>query len=182
MTTKPNTATSETARSTGKRGRRGRPELRPTPRTGSFAPLRPAPIPQPRGGTQDVLFGPEPTPAPGDGTGRRAEHIAADKDLIAAVIRLARGPGYLLVGPAEHVMRRDDHHRDGATPVPTYEADTVAHLLDSGHLTPGATHPGTIRGHERTARTVLVASRALRLLDRWIFTGVVPHVDPGGEW
>ena len=173
------TTTPDTSRA---RSRRGRPELRPTPRTGSFAPHRPAPIPQPRGGTQDVLFGPEPTPDSGGPAGRRAEHTGADKDLIAAVIRLARGPGYLLVGPAERVMRRDDHHRDGATPVPTYEADTVAHLLDSGHLTPGATHPGTIRGHERTARTVLVADRARRLLDRWTWTGVVAHVDPGGEW
>lgn len=169
---------------TSARRRRGRPELRPTPRTGSFAPLRPAPIPHPRGGTQDVLFGPNPTPDDGDrdGAGRRAEHTGADKDLIASVIRLARDPGYLLVGPAEHVMRRDDHHRDGATAVPTYEADTVAHLLDSGHLTLGATHPGTIHGHTRTACTVLVADRARRLLDRWTFTGVVAHIDPGGEW
>jgi hypothetical protein len=176
------TTTPETARTTGRRGRRGRPELRPTPRTGSFAPLRPAPIPQPRGGTQEALFGPVPTPTPEDGAGRRAEHMAADKDLIAAVIRLARGPGYLLVGPSERVMRRDDQHRDGATPVPTYEADTVAHLLDSGHLTLGAPYPGTVHGHTRTACTVLVADRARRLLDRWTYTGVVPHADPGGEW
>lgn len=169
MTTPPHTAATSRHR-----GRRDRPGLRPTPRTGSFATLAPVPVPRPRGGTQEALFGPEPTPtSDGGGAGPRAEHPTSDIELIATVLRLAADPGYLLIGPAEHVARRNDHHRDGATDVPTYEADTVAQLLDSGHLTIGATHPGTVHGHTSTARTVLVTSRARRQLDRWHATGVI---------
>lgn len=155
------------------RGKRGRPDLRPTPRTGSFAPVAPVPVPRPRGGTQEALFGPTPNPAPaaGEGVGLRAEGSTADVELIATVIRLALLPGYLLVGAGERVMRREDTHRDGATPVPSYEADTVAQLLDTGHLRIGGTHP--LAHRSAVARLVLVPAATRHQLDRWTATGVI---------
>lgn len=51
------------------RTRRARPAARPTPRNGSFAPIAHVPIPRPRGGTQEALFGDPAAPHrhPSDG-------------------------------------------------------------------------------------------------------------------
>lgn len=152
------------------RTRRPRPGPRSAPRTGSFGPVHPVPVPRPTGGTQSAMFGPDPAPAPRPE--RRADRGTADVEQIAGVVRLAIEPGYLLIGPAERVVRRDDTHPDHAAPIPTYEADTVAQLLDSGHLTTGGTRHVTCDNRTGPARAVLVPARTRHQLDRWRTTHV----------
>ncbi|MHA6795829.1 hypothetical protein ACVGVM_20280 [Pseudonocardia bannensis] len=55
------------------------------------------------------------------------------------VLRLARDPGYVLLGPADTVYQRATHTRDAerAMPVAADEATTVHHLLTAGRLTLG---------------------------------------------
>ncbi len=152
-----------------------RPGLRPTPRTGSFAPVAHVPIPRPRGGRQEALFGDPATP--GTAAEQRADRATGDPELIATVLRLAITPGYLLLGPAERVVRPTDG-RVGARgvdvdPVPAFEADTVAQLLDSRHLRLGGTRQVTCAGRVVAATTVSVPTAGRRLLDRWTATHTV---------
>ena len=154
---------------------RRRPGPRPTPRTGSFAPLPHVPIPRPRGGRQEVLFGDPATT--GAAPEQRADRSTADPELIATVLRLAITPGYLLLGPAERVVRPTDD-RVGARgvdvdPVPAFEADTVAQLLDSRHLRLGGVRQVTHAGRVVAATTVGVPAVGRRLLDRWTATHTV---------
>ncbi|MGQ0576743.1 MAG: hypothetical protein ACT4RN_21460 [Pseudonocardia sp.] len=162
------------------RTRRARPTARPTPRSGSFAPIAHVPIPRPRGGRQEALFG-DPA-APASVPEQRADHGTADPDLIATVLRLAVSPGYLLLGPAERVVRpldgRPGAHGVDVQAVPGFEADTVAQLLDARHLRLGGVRQVTHGGHLVAATTVTVSTAGRRLLDRWTATRTVrkaPH-------
>ncbi len=160
--------------------RRPRPATRPTPRSGSFAPIAHVPIPRPRGGRQEALFGDPATPGPAPE--QRADHHAADPDLIATVLRLATSPGYLLLGPAERVVRPGDT-RPGARgvdveAVPTYEADTVAQLLDSRHLRCVGTAQVTNDGRLVAATTLAVTPTGRRLLTRWTATHTTREATP----
>ena len=152
-----------------------RPVLRPTPRTGSFAPIAHVPVPRPRGGRQEALFGDPATT--GAAPEQRADRATTDPELIATVLRLALTPGYLLLGPAERVVRPLDG-RVGTRgvdidPVPAFEADTVAQLLDSHHLRLGGTRQVTHAGRVVAATSVTVPSAGRRLLDRWTTTHTV---------
>jgi hypothetical protein len=154
---------------------RHRPGPRPTPRTGSFAPLPHVPVPRPRGGWQEALFGDPATP--GAAPEQRADRSTADPDLVASVLRLAISPGYLLLGPVERVVRPLDN-RIGARgvdvdPVPAFEADTVAQLLDSRHLRLGGTRQVTHAGRVVAATSVTVPSAGRRLLERWTATHTI---------
>jgi hypothetical protein len=154
---------------------RRRPGLRPTPRTGSFAPIPHVPIPRPRGGQQEALFG-DPAIS-GAAPEQRADRSTADPELIATVLRLAITPGYLLLGPAERVVRPADG-RVGirgvdVEPVPVFEADTVAQLLDSRHLRLGGTRQVTHAGRVVAATTLTVPAAGRRLLDRWSTTHTI---------
>lgn len=162
------------------RTRRARPAARPTPRNGSFAPIAHVPIPRPRGGTQEALFGDAAAPAPAPE--RRADPATADPELIATVLRLAISPGYLLLGPAEHVVRplNGRHGARGVDvqTVPAYEADTVAQLLDSRHLRLGGVRQVTHDTRLVAATTVTVPPAGRRLLDRWTTTHTVGKATP----
>ncbi len=152
-----------------------RPGLRPTPRTGSFAPLPHVPVPRPRRGRQEALFGDPATP--GSAPQQRADRASADPELIATVLRLALTPGYLLLGPAERVVRPLDG-RVGARgvdvqAVPVFEADTVAQLLDSRHLRLGGTRQVTHAERVVAATTVTVPVPGRRLLKRWTTTHTI---------
>lgn len=115
---------------------------------------------------QKALFGPQqPIPAQ-----RRPQTTINDPELVAAVIRTATDPGYVLIGPAERVFLRES----GATgrgapvePVPSYERDTVRQLLDAGHLTVGGTHIVRYGGREGPARSVLVPKATRNMVARW---------------
>ncbi len=92
-------------------------------------------------------------------------------------MRLAISPGYLLLGPAERVVRPLDD-RVGARgvdvdPVPAFEADTVAQLLDSRHLRLGGVRQVTHAGRVVAATAVTVPSAGRRLLERWTTTHTV---------
>ncbi len=90
-----------------------------------------------------------------------------DLDLFASVVASARDPGYVLVGPAERVMLRDPIHKGHVQSVPRYEADTVAQLLDTGHLKIGGTHVVSDGRREGMARSVLVPAATRATLARW---------------
>src|SRR5690242_19771359 len=81
-----------------------------------------------RSAVQDGLWGPpQPlaeTPTP------RPYLTTNDVELVAWVIRSALEPGYLVAGAAERVLLRDRSRAGCAEPVPRFEADTVAQLLD----------------------------------------------------
>jgi hypothetical protein len=162
------------------RTRRGRPTTRPTPRSGSFAPIAHVPIPRPRGGTQDALFG-GPVVA-STRPQRRADHATADAELIATVLRLALAPGYLLLGPAERVVRpldgRVGAHGVDVQAVPGYEADTVAQLLGSRHLRLGGVRQVTHGDRLVAATSITVPAAGRRLLDRWTATHTVGKATP----
>jgi hypothetical protein len=51
--------------------------------------------------------------------------------------------------------------------VPRYEADTVAQLLDSGHLRLGGTHVVSDGHRDGPARSVLVTAATRALAARW---------------
>lgn len=91
-----------------------------------------------------------------------------EAELVVSVIRRARDPGYVLIGPSERVLIRDPGGGKGAVEaIPKYEQDTVTQLLTSGHLTVGGTHHVTYTGREGPARAVLVTKTARTLVDRW---------------
>lgn len=114
---------------------------------------------------QKALFGrQQPLPAPS----RKLRPVTNDLDLVVSVIRRARDPGYVLVGPSERVLIRDPGGGKGAVEaVPKYEQDTVAQLLTSGHLTVGGTHHVLYGSREGPARAVLVTKAARTMVDRW---------------
>ncbi|NMI00854.1 hypothetical protein [Pseudonocardia acidicola] len=62
-----------------------------------------------------------------------------DDPVTDRVLRLARDPGYVLLGPADTVYQRAVHTREAARamPVAADEATTVHHLLTAGRLTLG---------------------------------------------
>src|SRR4051812_2554203 len=86
--------------------------------------------------------------------GDRAYHDCNDLDLFVAVAQTAMDPGYVLVGPADRVLRRDPSHPGYVEPVASYEAAMVAQMLDGGHLKIGGTHPVTYGRREGPARSV----------------------------
>ena len=91
-----------------------------------------------------------------------------DLDLVTSVIRSADEPGYVVIGPSERVFLRDPARGKGfVVSVPRYEADTVAQLLDTGHLRLGGTHVVSDGRHEGPARSVLVTTATRALVARW---------------
>lgn len=83
------------------------------------------------------------------------------------MIRTATEPGYVVIGPAERVHVREPGSKHDVRRVPAYEADTVAQLLDSGHLTIGGTHHVSVGRREGPARSVLVTKAAKSMIKRW---------------
>lgn len=117
---------------------------------------------------QGALFGAEQTPTPSHPTGPDpADAATNDVELVASVIRLATDPGYVLVGPAERVMRRVAGDNHAVEPVPRYEQDTVRQLLDSRHLRPGGAHHVTAGTHDGPAAAVLVPRTTRDMANRW---------------
>ena len=106
----------------------------------------------------------EPLPT----TTARQRPAVNDLDLVASVIRSADDPGYVVIGPSERVFLRDPSRAKGfIVTVPRYEADTVAQLLDSGHLRIGGTHTVSDGRREGPARSVLVTSATRTMVARW---------------
>lgn len=112
---------------------------------------------------QQALFGrQEPLPTP-----RTHRHTTNDLDLVAAVVRLAADPGYVLIGPSERVYRRDPTTKGAVEAVPAYEQEAVTQLLASGHLSIGGTHRVHHGGREGAASSVLVPKTTRAMVRRW---------------
>lgn len=90
-----------------------------------------------------------------------------DLDLIASVIRAALDPGYVLIGPAEHVYIREPGTKHDVAKTPTYEADAVTRLLRTGHLKAGEHHTVSTGSRQGPARAVLITAAARAMVRRW---------------
>jgi len=98
-----------------------------------------------------------------------------DLDLFVAVARTALDPGYVLIGPAERVFRRDPARHGHVDPVPAYEAAMVAQMLDHRHLSTGGTHHVVYGRHDGPARAVLVPRATRDQIDRWTHLHPLPR-------
>ena len=65
--------------------------------------------------------------------------------------------------------------------VPRHEADTVAQLLDSGHLKIGGTHVVSDGHREGPARSVLVPAATKAMTARWAALHPLSHRDGRGQ-
>lgn len=99
--------------------------------------------------------------------GDRGYHDCNDLDLFVAVAQTAMDPGYVVIGPAERVCRRDPSNPGYVEPVASDEAAMVAQMLDSGHLKIGSTHPVAYGRRDGPARSVLVPQHTRTQLTRW---------------
>src|SRR4051794_28989043 len=120
----------------------------------------------------------EPLPDPS----RTRRYTATnDLELVVMVIRSALEPGYVVQGAARRVYLRDRSRGGCVEPVPRYEADTVAQLLDQGHLVLGGTHQVSDGHRDGPAHAVLVTRSARAIADRWSarpLPGTRPHSRP----
>jgi hypothetical protein len=115
---------------------------------------------------QGGLWGRQET-LPTTSTSRRRPEVN-DLDLVTSVIRSADEPGYVVIGVGQRVFLRDTTRgKSFVVSVPRYEADTVAQLLDTGHLRLGGTHVVSDGRHEGPARSVLVTTATRALLAHW---------------
>jgi hypothetical protein len=124
---------------------------------------------------QGGLWGRQQHLPPGRGPGYTASN---ELELFVAVARSATHPGFVLIGPAERVFRRDPAHHGHVEPVPAYEAAMVAQMFDSRHLSTGGTHHVTYGRHDGPARAVLVPRATHDQIDRW--THLRPLLRPTG--
>ena len=114
---------------------------------------------------QEGLWG-RSEPLPVTTTGRRYT-ATNDVELVVDVIRGALDPGYVVIGVGYRVLLRDGSRAGCVEPVPRYEADTVAQLLDHGLLRLGGTQVVFDGRREGPARVVLVTSAARAMVERW---------------
>ncbi len=117
-------------------------------------------------GGEGVLFGPR-APVPTPRTEARARVVTNDVDLIESVIRLAREPGYVLVGATEGVYRRRADSTDEVERVPQYEADAVHQLLTQKWLTAGGGHQVRYGRYAGRATSVLLTRATASRAARW---------------
>jgi hypothetical protein len=95
------------------------------------------------------------------------------------VIATAQDPGYVVIGTTERVYLRDPARKHRVDPVPRYEADIIAQLLDDGHLKLGGIHLVTDGRREGPARSVLVATATRAMAARWAALHPVRYAERG---
>ena len=133
---------------------------------------------RPRPPAQGGLWGRQ-EPLPTGTTPRRA--AINDMDLVASVIASAQEPGYIVIGTSKRVFLRDHALKGHVLTVPRYEAETVAQLLDHGHLRLGGTHIVTDGRHEGPARSVLVPAPTRATATRWAVLTPLPGTRLSGN-
>lgn len=116
---------------------------------------------------QGALFGDGVPVASTRATVTAAAAANNDLDLVASVIATALDPGYVLIGPGEKPYRRDPARPGLVDPIPSYERDMIAQLLDTAHLTIGGTHHVQCGRRDGPARSVLVPKHARAMVERW---------------
>jgi len=98
--------------------------------------------------------------------------VVNDMDLIEAVLKLAKEPGYVLIADGGHsgvegsVWRRRTRTGPEVDRAATHEALAVRQLLCQGLLTRGGLHVVTRGRHETQARSVLVPDSTQKLSRR----------------
>ena len=114
---------------------------------------------------QGALFGDEFVPVQRGPVPMRA--VTNDLDLIESVIATAADPGYLLVGNAERVYRRDPQQGERIERVPDYEDAAVHQLLHGRALSRGSREQVRYGRHEGAATAVTVPKATAQRAARW---------------
>ncbi|MBN9735886.1 MULTISPECIES: hypothetical protein [unclassified Pseudonocardia] len=129
------------------------------------------------GTVQDALFG-EPAVVE---TAHHGPAATQDPREVARLVGLAQDPGLFLVERSGQVLRADPAQPGRADPVARHDGDTVAQLLDSGHLKLGGTHHLQHAGNEGPARSVLVPRTTRDMVSRWDHLRPIPESAPPPE-
>ena len=126
---------------------------------------------------QDALFG-DPV------TVETADHGPAatqDPREVARIVGLAHDPGLFLVERSGQVLRADPARPGCADALARHDGDTVAQLIDTGHLRLGGTHHVHHAGSEGPARSVLVPKQTRDMVSRWDHLHPIPTPAPASE-
>jgi hypothetical protein len=124
------------------------------------------------GTVQDALFGdPSLIESPID------HRTAATQDPreVARIVALAQDPGLLLIERTGLVLRTDPARPGCADTLARHDGDTVAQLLDTGHLKLGGTHHVHHNGSEGPARSILVPRATRDMATRWQHLRPIPQ-------
>ena len=119
---------------------------------------------------QDALFG-DPAIIATDDHGPAATQ---DPREVARIVATAQEPGFLVIERTGRVLRADPARPGCADAVSRHDGDTVAQLLDSGHLKLGGSHHIHHAGQEGPARSVLVPKATRDMVTRWDHLRPVP--------
>ena len=120
---------------------------------------------------QHSLFGDPVTVATDD----HAPAATQDPRDVARIVRSAQDPGFFVIERTGRVLRADPSRPGCADAIARHDGDTVAQLLDSGHLTLGGSHHIHHGGHEGPARSVLVPTATRDMVSRWDHLRPVPE-------
>ncbi|OLL98344.1 hypothetical protein Ae406Ps2_3945 [Pseudonocardia sp. Ae406_Ps2] len=129
------------------------------------------------GTVQDALFGDAVIV-------ENAEHGPAatqDPREVARIVAGAQDPGFFVIERTGRVIQADPARPGCAEAVSRHDGDTVAQLLDSGHLKLGGNHHIHHAGQEGPARAVLVPKATRDMVTRWGHLRPVPDPRPAPE-
>ena len=126
------------------------------------------------GTVQNALFG-DPAPVETDDHGPAATQ---DPREVARIVQGAQDPGFLVIERTGRVLRADPARPGCADAVSRHDGDTVAQLLDTGHLKLGGTHHIHHAGQEGPARSVLIPKQTRDMVTRWDHLRPVPAPAP----
>jgi hypothetical protein len=129
------------------------------------------------GTVQGALFG---DPAVIE-TSDHAPAATQDPREVARVVALAQDPGLFVIERTGLVLRADPARPGCADALARHDGDTVAQLLDTGHLRLGGAHHLHHAGSEGPARSVLVPKATRDMVSRWDHLQPIPEPTPATE-
>lgn len=94
---------------------------------------------------------------------------------VARVVALAQDPGLFVIERTGLVLRTDPARPGCADALARHDGDTVAQLLDTGHLRLGGTQHVHHAGSEGPARSVLVPKATRDMVSRWDHLRPIPE-------
>ncbi|GAA1399431.1 hypothetical protein GCM10009613_55000 [Pseudonocardia kongjuensis] len=94
---------------------------------------------------------------------------------VARVVALAQDPGLFVIERNGLVLRTDPARPGCADALARHDGDTVAQLLDTGHLRLGGIHHVHHAGSEGQARSVLVPKTTRDMVSRWDHLRPIPE-------
>ena len=122
------------------------------------------------GTIQGALFGDAVTVETDD----QGPAATPDPREVARIVQTAQEPGFLLIERTGRVLRADPARPGCADAVSRHDGDTVAQLLDTGHLRIGGTHHIHHNGQEGPARSILVPKATRDMVARWDHLRPIP--------